>query len=129
MIKRFDVHFIHSSPDENIQKYVTRKLGKLDRYLPKHAAESARAEVLLKEGKVGKGESVRDCTCEVNLHLPKDVINVSETSMNMFTAIDIVELKLKQQIRKYKELHGPSLRRRLANRFARKPVVAPDLPS
>lgn len=128
MIKRFEVNFIHSSPDENIHKYVTRKLGRLDRYLPKHANESAHAEVSLKEGKAGRGDGVRDCTCEVNLQLPHDTINVSETSMNMFTAIDIVELKLKQQIRKYKELHGPSIRRRLANRFARKSVVAPELP-
>ena len=120
MIKRFEVNFIHSSRDENVHKYVTRKLGRLDRYLPRHAADSAHAEVLLKEGKAGRTDHGRDCTCEVTLHLPHEVINVSETSLNMYTAIDIVELKLKQQIRKYKELHGPSLRRRLASRLLKR---------
>ncbi|MDB5181470.1 MAG: hypothetical protein JWP13_233 [Candidatus Saccharibacteria bacterium] len=122
MIERFDIQFIHASRDENLTKYVTKKLGKLDRYLAKQSRPSAHAEVQLKEGKATDG---RDCTCEVTLHLPHDVINVSETSLNMYTAVDIVELKLKQQMRKYKELHtSGTLRRRLSSRFSRKSVVA-----
>lgn len=120
MIKHFDVNFVHSSHDENVLKYVTKKLGKLDRYIPKNntsAHDNVRAEIFLKEEKAKDG---RDCTCEINLHLPHDVINVSETSLNMYTAVDIVELKLKQQIRKYKEMHNGSLRRRLANRLLKR---------
>jgi putative sigma-54 modulation protein len=116
MIKRFDVTFIHTNHDENVHKYITRKLGKLDRFIPKSAHDSAHAEITLKEGKAKDG---RDCTCEVTLHLPHDNIVVSETSLNMYTAIDIIELKLKQQIKKYKELHSGTLRRRLVARFAR----------
>lgn len=117
MIKRFDVNFVHSDHDENVHKYVTRKLGRLDRYMPRAAQESAHAEIHLKTGKSGRAGSGRNCTCEAALHLPHGNINVSETSINMYTAIDIVELKLKQQIKKYKELHSGSLRRRLAARF------------
>jgi ribosomal subunit interface protein len=121
MIERFDIHFIHADHDENLQKYVTKKLGHLDRYLPKHARDSAHAEVILKEGRATDG---RDCTCEVTLRLPQDSIFVSETSVNMYTAVDIVELKLKQQIKKYKDLHSSgNLRRKLATRFARKPMA------
>jgi ribosomal subunit interface protein len=120
MFQRFDVQFIHSDHDENVKKYVTRKIGKLDRYLSRHSRISAHAEVQLKEGKVGKGNGGRGCTCEVTLHLPHDVINVSETSLNMYTAIDIVELKLKQQIKKHKERYAASALRRLATRLARK---------
>lgn len=116
MIQRLDMHFIHTPADENIRKYVTKKLGKLDRYMSRHCQESAHAEILLKEGKARDG---RDCTCEVTLHLPQETINVKETSLNMYTAVDIVELKLKQQIKKYKELHANTLRRRLTARFAR----------
>lgn len=119
MIKRFDVTFIHSSRDENVHKYVTKKLGKLDRFMPRASQDSAHAEIMLKEGKSGRDTGGRDCTCEVTLHLPHGNINVSETSLNMYTAIDIVELKLRQQIRKYKEAHSPSALRRLATRFAR----------
>jgi ribosomal subunit interface protein len=116
MIKRFDVTFIHLPVDENVQKYVSKKLGRLDRYIPRTAQDSAHAEIILKNGKAKDG---RDSTCEVALHLPHDNINVSETSINMYTAVDIVELKLKQQIKKYKDLHAGSLRRRLTARLAR----------
>jgi ribosomal subunit interface protein len=116
MIKRFDVAFIHSPADENVRKYVARKLGRLDRYMPKSAQDSAHAEVVLKTGKARDG---RDSTCEVTLHMPHGNINVSEASINMYTAVDIVELKLKHQIKKYKDLHSGSLRRRLVARFAR----------
>lgn len=119
MIERFEIQFIHSETDENIKKYVTKKIGHLDRYLPRASRSSAHAEVVLKEGKASDN---RNCTCEVTLHLPHDVINVTEKSINMYTAIDIIELKLKHQIQKYKDLHtSASLRRRLASRFARKP--------
>jgi ribosomal subunit interface protein len=124
MIERFDIHFIHSDHDENLKKYVTKKIGRLDRYLPRHARSSAHAEVALKEGKAGKAAYRRDCTCEVTLHLPHEVINVSESSINLYTAVDIIELKLKHQIQKYKELHGTgTFRRRLANKFLKQPTA------
>jgi ribosome-associated translation inhibitor RaiA len=41
--------------------------------------------------------------------------------MNMFAAVDIVETKLKLQIKKYKESHGSGkLSRHLTARFRRK---------
>lgn len=116
MFKRLEINFIHFPIDENLQKYVTKRFGKLDRYIPRAAQESAHAEVLLKEAKAQDG---RDCTCEVTMHLPQETINVSETSLNMFTAVDIVELKLKQRIKKYKDLHGAGAMRRLATRLTR----------
>ena len=119
MINRFEINFIHMDADENLRKYVTKKIGSLDRYMPRSAAGSAHAEVLLKERKAGRTNDGRDCCAEITLHLPHDTINVSETSINMFTAIDIAELKLKQQIKKYKELHSPTFRRRLTARFDR----------
>jgi ribosomal subunit interface protein len=119
MIKRFDVNFIHAEHDDKIQKYITRKIGRLDRYIPRSAQESAHAEITLKAGKSGRTDHGRDCTCEVTLHLPHENIAVSETSINMYTAVDIVELKLKHRIKKYKEKHSGSLRRKLVARFSR----------
>jgi putative sigma-54 modulation protein len=116
MIERFDIHFIHAEHDEKLEKYVTKKIGKLDKYLPRHARENPHAEVFLKESKSKQG---KDYCCEVSLHLPRDVINVSETNVNMYAAIDIIEMKLRHQIRKYKETHSASTLRRLATRFAR----------
>lgn len=116
MIERLHVKFAHTTPDENIQKYVSKKIGRIDRYLPRHSRASAHAEVILRTSKARDG---RDCCAEVTLYLPHDVINVSEISLNMYTAIDIVELKLKQHIRKYKDQYAASTFRRLATRLAR----------
>lgn len=119
MIERLDIRFIHSERDEKLEKYVAKKIGRLDRFLPRHARESAHAEVSLKDGKAGRSSDGRGYCVEVTLHLPHEVINVSETSINMYAAVDIVELKVRQRIIKYKEAYAPSTLRRLATRFAR----------
>jgi ribosomal subunit interface protein len=124
MIQRFDITSVHSTIDDKLQKYIAKKIGHLDRYVPRAGRESAHAEVRLKEDRALKSESRRNqCTCEVTLHLPHGIINVSESTLNMYAAVDIVEAKLKQQIMKYKQLHANgALHRRLANRFSRKPL-------
>lgn len=101
MIEKLDIEGVHLEVDENTNKYVTKKIGHLDKYLPKHARESAYAEVLLKDSKTKTNNYI----CEVNLHLPHEIINIKEATTNIFAAIDIVETKLKHRIEKYKELH------------------------
>lgn len=118
MMQKLEIQGVHLSVDENTHKYVERKIGHLDKYLPKAAKESAHAEVLLKEA---KAKHKNNCTCEVTLYLPKETINVKETTINMYAAIDIVETKLKQKIQKYKDLHhNAKLHRRLAAKFRRR---------
>ncbi len=118
MLKRLDITNVHTAPDEALEKYLKRKIGNLDRFLPRQARPSAHAEVRLKEVKESNGHHA---TCEVTLHVPGEVINVSETTLNMYAAIDIVEFKLRQHIRKYKELHSAaSLRHRLTRHLRRR---------
>lgn len=118
MFQKFDVISVHTSIDDRLQKYLTKKLANLDRYLPRKSRESSHAEVRLKEERNLKHANHKQgCTCEVTLHLPNEVINIQESMPNMYSAIDIVEAKLKTRITKYKERHaGGPLRRRLANR-------------
>lgn len=117
MLQKFEVHGVHTEVDENLKKYVTKKIGSLDRYLNKHNAASAHCEVTLKES---RAKDKKQCTCEVNLHLPKEVINVKETTINMYASVDVVEAKLKIQLKKYKDVHANGkLHRRLMARFAR----------
>jgi ribosomal subunit interface protein len=125
MIQKFDVTSVHTTIDEKLQKYLTKKIGGLDRYIPRGGRASAHAEVRLKESTSLKhGNHNQQCTCEVTLHLPHEVINVSESTLNMYAAIDIVEAKLKHQILKYKQLHASgALHRRLANRFFSKSAI------
>ena len=40
------------------------------------------------------------------MHLPHEEFATKETTMNIFAAIDIVEAKLKNHLRKYKETHS-----------------------
>ncbi len=117
MIERTEIAGVHMSVGDDLKRYVTRKLSRVDRFVPRDARESLHLEVKLKEGKT-KDKSAR--TCEVILHLPQEVMILSETTVNMFAAIDIVEAKLRQQLKRYKELHGnPRLHRRLISRFQR----------
>lgn len=91
---------VHTNIDEDLNKYVAKKIGKLDKYIPKKVRSSAHAEVYLKEFKI---KNKKQCTCEVIMHLPREEFVTKETTMNIFAAVDIVEAKLKNQLRKYKE--------------------------
>lgn len=106
MIQKIEIIGVHLEVDEKITKYINKKLGKLDKYLPKKSKDSAHLEVMLKDNKKNVNHSI----CEVVLFLPKSKIVVSENTINIFAAIDIVEEKLKIQIKKYKEEHETSRR-------------------
>lgn len=117
MIQKFEVSGVHLAVDDDLRKYVTRKIGNLDKYLARASRPSAHAEVFLKES---KSKDKQNATCEVNMHLPHGVISVHETTINLYAAIDIVEAKLKHQLQKYKELHSSGkLRRKLFARVSR----------
>ena len=102
MIEKMEISGVHMSIEPKLKKYVTKKMGAMDKYIPRHARESAHLEVKLKEDKI---KEKHQYTCEVILFLPHDTIRISETTMNVFAAVDIIETKLKNQIRKYKETH------------------------
>ena len=111
MIQKLEINGVHMHVDQRLHNYASKKIGKLDRYLSRHAQESTHAEVILKEETL---KSQKNCICEVILHLPNDTLTTKESTVNMYAAIDIVEAKLKNQLKKYKELHGnPRLHRRL----------------
>jgi len=117
MIERLDISGVHLRVDDDLRKYVYKKIGHLDHYIPKHSRLSAHAEVKLKEA---KAKDKKECTCEVVLYLPHEVISVEESTVNMYAAVDIVEAKLKSQLSKYKDLHAnPRLHRRLLLRLRR----------
>ena len=115
MIAKLEVNGVHLDVDKKLHDYTHKKIGKLDKYLPRHARESAHVEVFLKETMIKKK---KQCMCEVVMHLPKETITVKESTMNIFAAVDIVEAKLKNRIKKYKETHS-SLRihRRVISRL------------
>jgi putative sigma-54 modulation protein len=115
MIQKLEVNGVHMDVDRKLHDYVVKKVGKLDHFMPRHARESAHAEIFLKEVMIKKK---KECICEVVLYLPKETITIAESTMNIYAAVDIVEAKLRNRIKKYKELHS-SLRihRRVLSRL------------
>jgi putative sigma-54 modulation protein len=114
MINKLELSCQHTELTPELKKYVTKKIGRLDRYISRHARESIHAEVKLKEQKT---KSKQQFTCGVVLHVPHGTLDAHETTINMFAAIDIVETKLKLQLKKYKyHQNAHKLHRRLFSR-------------
>lgn len=85
---------------DELSKYIRAKIGKLDKYMNRHARKTVFAEVKLAEG---TSKTKNRNMCEVILHMPGDRLTASESTINMFAAVDIVEAKLKNQLRKVKD--------------------------
>lgn len=102
MIKHIDISAAQKSfeIDADLQKYIQKKIGKLDKHMNKKNREGARADVKLREN---KGAGDKKYTCEVILHRPGGNLTAIESTMNMYAAVDIVEQKLQNQLKKSKE--------------------------
>ncbi len=118
MIRKFELTGVHVDTDDKLKKYVFKSIVKLERYIPRHARESVHVDVKLKES---KAQSDKKCVAEVILYLPHETLTAKEATLNLFAAVDIVEAKLINQLKKYKETQSNGrLRRRLTNRFRRR---------
>ncbi|MBA2278984.1 ribosome-associated translation inhibitor RaiA [Candidatus Saccharibacteria bacterium] len=117
MIRKFEITGVHVDPDEKLKKYVMQCVNKLERYIPKHARDSVHVDVKLKES---KRQQDKQCMAEIIMYLPKETLTAKESTINLFAAVDIVEAKLRNQLKKYKDTHtDPRLYRRLTNKFRR----------
>ena len=102
MIQSIAISGVKYTPDERTKKYVMKKVGRLDRLLPKHARKSVSAEVKLKEVNRDHGNKYE---AEIILNVPDKHITAKDSTLNMYAAIDIVEHKLASQLKKYKDQH------------------------
>lgn len=117
MIEAIEISGVKYTLDDTTRKYVNKKIGRLDRYLPKHARKSATAEVKLKQINEAHGNKYQ---AEVILNVPEKTITAKDSTLNMLAAVDIVEAKLVGQLKKYKEISTPHLGRRgVLSRFRR----------
>ncbi len=100
MITPIQITGIAYEIDEPTKKYVIKKIGRLDRYLPRHARKSASAEVKLEQVNRDYGNKYE---AEVILKIPNKTIMAKDSTSNILAAVDIVETKIKAQLREYKE--------------------------
>lgn len=98
-----DITGVRYQIDEVTKKYVTKKVGRLQRFLPRHARKSAKAEVVLKEVNRANGNKYE---CDVVITVPGKKITAKDSTMNMLAAVDIVEAKLTTQLKKYHDEHS-----------------------
>ncbi len=118
MIQKLEISGVHTEVDKKLREYVTKKIGKLDRFTPRKTREALHAEVILKNT---KAKDKKHCVCEVVMILPHDKIIVTEATMNMYASVDIVETKLKNLLKKYKETHSTlALHKRMLSRMRRR---------
>ncbi len=89
--------------DDNLNKYVTKKLGSLDKYLPKNYKAKGMSVEIFRDP---SGKEDNRYKVKAVLEVPGPDIVAETATINPHSAIDIVEQKLKLQIKKYKDRHS-----------------------
>ncbi len=119
MIKNIQIAGVHTKLTADEEMYIDKKIGSLDRFIPRQSRSAAKVEVKLKES---KRKTAKDkFTCEVIFHLPHGSVTVTEKASSQLASIDQAENKLKIQLKKYKEKHSnPRIHRRLVHKFIRR---------
>jgi putative sigma-54 modulation protein len=125
MIASIDITGVKYIPGDQVQKYVMRKIAKLDRYLPRHARKSVTADVKLKQVNRDHGNKYE---AEIIINVPDKRLTAKDSTVNMFAAIDIVEAKLVNQMRKYKQASITHVsNRRVLSRFKQTQVAEEEV--
>ncbi len=119
MIQKFEVRGVHVEIDSKLKEYVSKKIGTLDKYLPRHDRLSLHGEVYLKENQA-KGNQHYEC--EVTLFIPhQNPVVVHGTAITMQAAVDVARDKLKKQLMQHKNTHASSrFHRHIIARFRRR---------
>lgn len=98
MIENLDITGVRYTPNETTKRYVRKKIGALDRYLSRHARKSVNVEVKLRQVDRANGNKYE---CDVIMYVPDQTIKAGDSTLNMLAAVDIVEEKMRTQLKKY----------------------------
>lgn len=118
MIAHIDITGVGSYElDDTTRKYITKKIGALDRFAPRHARKTITAEVKVAEVNRDKGNKYE---VEAIIDVPGKRVTAKDSTLNVLAAVDIVEAKLASQLKRYKEDLIPHVgKRRILARFKR----------
>ena len=107
MIDKIDLSGKNYEISESFKKYVEKRIGKLDRYLPRGNKKDLIAKVVISEVDHPHGNKYE---ISVAMEIPGGkVIAAKDECYNVFAGIDIIEAKLKGQIRRFKLENTPHL--------------------
>ncbi|MCL2174075.1 ribosome-associated translation inhibitor RaiA [Candidatus Saccharibacteria bacterium] len=85
--------------DKKSRNYIMKKMTKLVDYIPRRARDVAFAAVRIEQVNQKNNNKYE---CEVVLTLPDKKLVARDAAPNVLASVDIVEAKLRSQIRKYK---------------------------
>ncbi len=119
MIEKIEITGSDYKIEEAFRKYSEKKIGKLDRYLPKGAKKDIVVKMVVSEIGKAKGEKY-DISVAMDIPGGK-VIAARDECSNVFAGVDLVEAKLMGQIRRYKlEMQPHRQKRSLKNLFIKR---------
>ena len=90
---------LNTEVDSSTAEYITEKVKKLYRYIPRNSREGARFEVKLKEISETNEHKVE---LELILIMPEKTMTASGKALTFKAAIDGVEEKMEGQLRRHK---------------------------
>lgn len=100
MIEKIEITGNGYKIEEPFKKYTEKRIGKLDRYLPKTAKKDVIAKIIVTE--IGKNKADKyEISAAMDIPGGK-VIAARDECSNVFAGIDLIEAKLTGQIRRYK---------------------------
>lgn len=119
MIEKIEISGNGYKVEEPFRKYVEKRLGKLDKYLPRKTKKDVVAKVVVSE--IGKGKTEK-FEISAAMEIPGGkVLAARDECSNVFAGVDLVEAKLTGQIRRYKlEAQPHRQRKSLRNLFIRR---------
>ena len=100
MIDKIDITGNGYRVEDTFRKYVEKRLGKLDRYLPRGSKKDVVCKVVVTEAGKNKREKY-DISAAMEIPGGK-VIAAKDECSNLFAGVDLVEAKIMGQIRRYK---------------------------
>jgi len=126
---QLDITCRNFEADEKLRAYVTAKIGEIEKYLPRRVRKITTAKVRFEDDASGREDN--RFVCEVVMTLPGDTLVSKEGTINMYAAVDIVEAKLKSQVRTYKDktVNEPRRARMLSRLMGRKSETDTSTPS
>lgn len=119
MIDKIDLSGSNYKISDSFRKYAIKRIGKLDRYLPRGSKKDVVAKVVIAEVDRAHNNKYES---SVAMEIPGGkVITAKDECSNVFAGIDIIEAKLKGQIRRFKLEATPHLSKKgLKNLFIKR---------
>ncbi len=110
MIDKIEISGHNYKVSDSFRKYATKRIGKLDRFLPHACKKDVVTKIVVSEVDHPHGNKY-EISAAMEITGGK-VITAKDECSNVFAGIDILEAKLKGQIRRFKLESTPHMSRR-----------------